>query len=273
MTDILLEKKLTTDFTMGFELEAVWLTNTDEDDYGDRRSENYENYEGEINYLFDTEFPGGDLHGDGSVHGYGEGAGFEWSSPVLPFNVASIQKIINFYRNHLGSDFIVNDSCGYHHHISFAGITLEDMVWIMCKLSLDTKMRNLISNFEGISFVSGWSGDEYLDNLADAVKNNNYSRIVDICNTDKYSLVNVHRNKTLEWRGPRGFLNEGNTDIIIKFYKRLFKFVSWITDVLDENEIEGISKDNFLDMIRAALPNDKRIGNFTSGKKTSINIQ
>ena len=103
MTDILLEKKLTTDFTMGFELEAIWLS----DDYDE---ENYSDYEDEINEVFDSEFPGGDLHDDGSVHGWGDGVGFEWASPVLPFNVASLQKIINFYRKHLGREFIVNDS-------------------------------------------------------------------------------------------------------------------------------------------------------------------
>lgn len=267
MTDILLEKKLTTDFTMGFELEAIW---TEDAEYNDDDYDSYSNYEDEINDLFDSEFPGGDLHGDGSVHGNGEGVGFEWASPVLPFNVASLQKIINFYRKHLGKEFIVNDSCGYHHHISFSGISAEDVVWIMCKLATDNRMRDLISNFEGIEFVSGWSDDSYLDDLADAVHNLNYSRIVELCNTRKYSLLNVHSNKTLEWRGPRGFLNKEDTDIIIKFYKRLHQFVTWITDVLDEKEIEGVSKENFDDMIRAALPNDKRISDFYSNKSDRI---
>ena len=264
MTDILLEKKLTTDFTMGFELEAIWLADETDDD---NEYNSYSDYEDEINDLFNSEFPGGDLHGDGSVHGWGDGVGFEWASPVLPFNVASLQKIINFYRKHLGKEFIVNDSCGYHHHISFSGISAEDVVWIMCKLATDNRMRNLISNFEGIEFVSGWSEDSYLDDLADAVHDLNYSRIVELCNTRKYSLLNVHSNKTLEWRGPRGFLNKQDTDIIIKFYKRLHQFITWITDVLDEKEIEGISKENFDDMIRAALPNDKRISDFYATKK------
>ena len=266
MEEILLEKKLTTDFTMGFELEAIW---TEDAEYNDDDYDSYSNYEDEINHLFDSEFPGGDLHGDGSVHGNGEGVGFEWASPVLPFNVATLQKIINFYRKHLGKEFIVNDSCGYHHHISFSGISVEDVVWIMCKLALDNRMRDLISNFEGIEFVSGWSNDNYLDDLADAVHNNNYGKIIEICNTDKYSLINVHSNKTLEWRGPRGFLNKEDPDIIIKFYKRLHQFITWITDVLDENEIEGISKDNFIEMIRAALPS-KRIRDFYSNKSDRI---
>lgn len=264
MEEILLEKKLTTEFTMGFELEAIWRTyNEDSDDDYD----SYNEYEDEINELFDRTFPGGDLHGDGSVHGEGEGVGFEWASPILPFNVATIQKIINFYRRNLGNKFSVNNTCGYHHHISFPGISVEDVVWIMCKLALDDRMRDLISNFEGIEFVSGWSGDEYLDDLREAILNNNYGDIVRLCNTQKYSLVNVHRNKTLEWRGPRGFLNREDPDIIIKFYKRLHQFVTWITDVLDENEINGVSKENFLDLVRAALPNDKKIGNFSSSKK------
>lgn len=269
MEEILLEKKLTTEFTIGFELEAIWNDSNDsEEDYDDDDDEQHyrrSNVWGDIESLFDSNFPGGDLHEDGSLDG--NGTPFEWASPVLPFNVGTMNKIIEFYRKHLGREFYVNNSCGYHNHISFQGISVEDVVWIMCKLALDDHMRDLISNFEGIEFVSGWSNDEYLNDLEEAVHNLDYSRIVQLCNTQKYSLVNVHRNKTLEWRGPRGFLNEEDPDLIIKFYKRLYKFISWMADVLDENEIEGVSKENFLDMIRSALPNDKRIANFYSSHK------
>ena len=87
--ELLLEKKLTTDFTFGFELEAVWLADTDYDDdeYDeDGNSRNsYDSYAGDIeNFFIEQGLEGGDLHGDCSLDSQGNGVTFEWASPVLP---------------------------------------------------------------------------------------------------------------------------------------------------------------------------------------------
>lgn len=249
--EILLEKKLTTDFTMGFELEAIW--------YGE--SSNFEEYSRDIrNFFSECGLKDGDLHDDGSLRSEGEGATFEWSSPVLPVNLNSINKIINMYKNGLNKKFTVNSSCGLHHHISFPNMSAEDMIWIMCKLSIDTNMRNKISKFKDYNFVSEWSNDEYLNDLAYAVRNDNYNNIIHFCSTEKYSLINVHGQKTLEWRGPRGFLNTNRSTAIknvTEFYKLFWSFVKWMTDVLDEDEINDVSKDNFMAGIKSAF---KRTG-------------
>lgn len=264
--ELLLEKKLTTDFTFGFELEAIWLT---DDGYNSDEDDSFNGYAADIeDFFIKAGLPGGDLHGDCSLDSDGQGETFEWASPVLPFNVASIQKVINMFRKGLGNDFIVNHSCGFHNHISFKDISLEDVIWIMSKLALDDRARELFSDFEGIKLVTHWSDDSYLDNLKDAILNNNYKDIVKYCATDKYSVVNVHYNKTLEWRGPRGFLEEEDMGLIIKFYQRLHKIITWMTNVLDENEINGVDKKNYLEMAVAALPNGRKsIQRFTSSKK------
>jgi len=264
--EILLEKKLTTDFTMGFELEAIW--------YGDDASDY------EINRFFDScGFDGGDLHGDGSLDSSGAGGSpFEWASPVLPVNLTTITKIINMYKKGLGDYFYVNDTCGLHHHISFPGISAEDMIWIMCKLALDDNMIEKIAYFNDIGFITHWSKADYLKSLKNAVETDDYTNIVKLCNTDKYSLVNVHSHKTLEWRGPRGFLgntsDEEDIKIITDFYKVFWSFVKWMTDVLDENEINNVSRDNFNAQIKTAMRalGISEIKNFkmTSGKEKGI---
>lgn len=253
MQELLLEKKLTTDFTMGFELEAIW--------YGGER-------ESKINLFFEDNFgDGGDLHGDGSVHSDDyDDTPFEYASPVMPVNVATFQKIISFFKEHNGKEFYVNESCGFHHHISYPGITMEDVVWIMSKLSLDTKMIEKLKYFEEYKFETGWSNANYLDNLREAVENFDFNSIVRYCNTEKYSLINVHRQKTLEWRGPRGFLEDGNTENIVAFYQRVWQFIKWMTDVLDEKEINGMDRDNFSDQVRAALGNSDRYNTLTNYK-------
>ena len=268
--ELLLEKKLSTDFTFGFELEAVWIGSAGAHDDYEEEEYDFDGCGGDIDHFFNSAgLPGGDLHGDCSLSTDGRGGTtFEWASPVLPFTVASIQKVINMFKKGLGREFVVNDSCGFHNHISFNDISLEDVIWIMSKLALDDRARELFTSFEGIQFVTHWSGAEYLDNLKQAIEENDYKNIVKYCATDKYSVVNVHYNKTLEWRGPRGFLEEEDMGIIIKFYQRLQKIVSWIIDVLDETEINGIEKSNYLEMAIAALPNGrKQIQRFTSSKK------
>lgn len=262
MTEILLEKKLTTDFTMGFELEAIWYGN----DSGDDTAQ-----------FFNSHLPGGDLHDDGSLGADDyDDTPFEWSSPVLPVNTASFEKIIKLFDDGLGEYFYINSSCGFHHHITFPGITAEEMVWIMCKLALDDNMRRKLESFKGIRFVTHWSSSDYLNSLKDAVLEDDYKKIIELCDTGKYSLVNVHPQGTLEWRGPRGFLNRDNLDeprearfVLVSFYKRLWQFVKWITDVLDENEINDISKENFIDGIRSAMKSDKKskIKGFTKGEE------
>ena len=261
MTEILLEKKLTTDFTMGFELEAIW-----------NEGEGYETseYDRDIYKFFNKYFPNGDLHSDGSLDtDDGRGTPFEWSSPVLKVNASTFKKIIDMFKEGLPDYFYVNSSCGFHHHITFEGITAEEMVWIMCKLALDENMKNKLKEFDDYNFVTGWSQADYLDKLKTAVENDDYKEIVEICNTHKYSLINVHPQGTLEWRGPRGFLDEvGTADyaerILTDFYVRVWEFVKWITDVLDETEINNISKENFYDGIRTAMKssNTTRIKGF-----------
>lgn len=262
-TEILLEKKLTTDFTMGFELEGVWKDG--EADFSEIES-----------FFTDIFGYGGDLHHDGSLDADSEyEQTFEYASPVMPVNVSTFKKIINFYNDHYDREFYVNESCGFHHHISFPGITAEDVVWIMSKLSLDSNMRNKLQFFKDYNFKSGWSETEYLTNLRDAVENLDYRNIVMYCDTDKYSLINVHRNKTLEWRGPRRFMEDCNPQIVKEFYIRVWDFVKWIVDVLDETEINDVAKDNFMEQVRAQMISDNRNhlkGFNMSKKKTNNNL-
>lgn len=240
MQEILLEKKLTTDFTMGFELEAIW--------YGESSYD-------EIELFFSNEFrPGGDVHSDGSLNSDDyDDTPFEYSTPVLPVDMSTFQQIINFLYENNNNVFYVNDSCGFHHHISYPGITVEDVVWIMSKLALDNNMLNKLKQFEDNDFVTYWSKSGYLERLANAVNDFDFNTIVSCCNTEKYSLINVHSQKTLEWRGPRGFLENGNRNVIIKFYRRIWEFIKWMTDVLDEKEINGMDRDNFTEQVRAVL--------------------
>lgn len=288
--EILLEKKLTTDFTFGFELEAIAYGRQD---FSDSRSglavRNFVNerlgnggdfhedsslevqeegnviqyipYESGDGYVYDgTEITMADIEEQfGSIDNVEFRTTFEYASPVLQFNPATIQKVINFLDDGMNTNdlFYTNDSCGFHHHISFEGMTGEDAAWIVSQLALDNDARKMFANFndvankddtgiENYNFITTWSEERYLYDLADAINNFDFAEIRKQLNTDKFSILNVHSNKTLEWRGPRNFLQSKNRKTIINFYKHLWKIINWMTLALDKKEINGMKKELFL---------------------------
>lgn len=282
---LLLEKKLTTDFTFGFELEAL-ADGRLNFDYSNSTKEFIESYFGNAgDFHSDSSIevnPGCVLYyedEDGDEYYYYEDENmtkdelfmnfetdniddidfqtpFEYASPVLEFNIENIQKVINMLNEGLSKGYFkTNDSCGFHHHLSYQGITGEDAAWIVSQLALDDSARELFSKFNTISsegnevnydFITTWSNKEYLYDLADAIRVFDFKEIVRLLNTDKYSILNVHSNKTLEWRGPRDFLESEDKKIIIDFYKQLWKVVNWMTTALDKKEINGMDKNIYL---------------------------
>jgi len=67
----------------------------------------------------------------------------------------------------------------------------------------------------------------------------------------KMRVFGQHPQGTLEWRGPRAFMNEGRTENVKTFFiEKLYPFVKWITKALNEdtliinNEV-SISRTNF----------------------------
>lgn len=294
--ELLLEKKLTTEFTFGFELEANanGMYNFDEHN---NVTDFIESYMGE----------GGDFHSDASLE-VDEGCieyydkndfyyesenmtldelldnfqatdieklpiqtPFEYASPVLSFNIENIQKVINMLNEGIKSKiFTTNESCGFHHHLSFKGITGEDAAWIVSQLACDEEARKMFKEFKTVTsegneinynFITTWSEEGYLYDLKSAIRIFDFNEIIKLLNTDKYSILNVHKNKTLEWRGPRDFLNTQDRKVIVDFYKKLWKVVNWMTSALDKKDINGMDKNIYLKNL--IIDNDnKPLSNF-----------
>jgi len=67
-----------------------------------------------------------------------------------------------------------------------------------------------------------------------------FSKIVQTFYTDeKYSSFRQHPQGTLEWRGPRTFMDDGNIAFIKKFFiQKLHPLVKWISDTLSKNYLD-----------------------------------
>ena len=191
--------------------------------------------------------------------------GFEWRSPVLKLTPDCIIECIGFLQD-FKKEFIVDDRCGFHTHIAFNGITPDDAMWLTMKLAMDWDQKNEIgelalftdpaaTEFETISYENRrYASTDYLEDIADALVRKEYDKLANLLTNQKYRALRIHPQGTLEWRAPRGFLNEDmDTDYIKSFFLQLHQFVRWMITAQDENTIEGsdLDKKNLLDMIKS----------------------
>lgn len=248
LNQLLSERLLTGEFKFGFELEAIIKGPFDGDDY----DEAYE----QINSFVDRYFPqSAGVDSDESIEpSDDDDIPFEWPSPILELTPASIQKSIEFLSALDGAGIYTNNSCGFHVHVSFPHISTESSGWLLLSLALNNKMRERISHFKQYSFLDrDYASDEYLDEIAyaymNARENNNWDDFWNsfrkIVSDEKYRNLRVHPQGTIEWRGPRGFLEQKNQQYIKEFFILLVMFVRWMSSTLDAKHAGQISREEY----------------------------
>ena len=211
--------------------------------------------------FWNEKFPNGEWQEDKSIHpNIAFAKTFEWASPILEFNIQTLKNVFQELSK-LQEDFAieVNDSCGFHIHLSYPGISKKDVIWLLCKLSLDKDQIAQIGQMDGIdSFGKEYSNFNWITDVRQSILDGEYANVLDnIPNTDKTASLLMHKQGTLEWRGPRNFLgvefNFENSDSIYdtckKFITILWNFVKWIRKTLDEKEINGISRESFFNLL------------------------
>lgn len=244
-----LDESLSTDFSIGFELEGV-CTREGFSSYNLPGYHSHNEPTGVVKELFDDinrelGFGEGKIEKDGSLGTDVRGAWtFEYGSPIIPFNPANINKIYNFLKKLPSLQVHTNDSCGFHTHISFKGINKINTAWIMCCLAIDEKIQEELRGLKSvnglISFASQWSKSDLFDYIKDNLKEENYERISDLLDSsDKYNLVRVHPAGTMEWRGPRNFLNNADIDDIHEYIKKVYRVIMAISKINNSKEYTG----------------------------------
>lgn len=271
----LLETLLKSEFKFGFELEG-YVSNYDDYSYGYEGEYEYnevtgeydeinsdENYDESIDYdtlynelsiLFSKTF--GDeceVESDGSL-GIG---GFEFPSPIMSLTPINIKKCIEFLYNLPNNEFNIytDETCGFHTHISFPNMSNEDMAWIVCHIALDPKIQDNLMLFkdsagEEFDFFGKWATTDFLQDIESAIKMSDWEELSKWLSNEKYRVIRIHPQGTLEWRGPRDFLNKRNLQTIKDFFVRLSNVVLQIAKIMDKKEINGISRTNFFKLVK-----------------------
>lgn len=266
----MLVKKLKSDFRFGFEFEGFaeldsFMGDIQDYDYchdywydldcnglnDDDYDEFYENVNNFINRKFKA--TSGRTHYDGSVKNYSNGfQSFEYSSPVFKFNVRNFKKLKDFFSNMDMYGFAINKTCGFHTHISFPSISEYDAIWMLCQIANNKDYINEFCYMKTKSDIINFYSDKYankdfLYEIHDALQTNDVDKLLKNLNDSKYRVIRIHPQGTLEWRGPRDFLNIPNG---IDFYlQKLNKIISILSDVMSTNMLNGLTKAEFFNQI------------------------
>lgn len=240
MMELLLEKKLISDLSMSFVLEIFF--NEDKELY-------------EISSLFDNMIGnGGKVSRFTELENYQiKGKCYRYTSPKLPITIRSIEKIINCLSSVLdNNEAFFNEYCKFEQMFTYDGITSEDAIWLMSKLSLDDNMKQKFTSFKGIDFVNGSSSMDYLTSIANDLHDMDFNDLVKKC-TESNIMFGMNSDGSLHWKGPMNIFTDKEHSTMIEFYKRVWSIVSWIVDTLDEDEIDGMSRENFNEQIRPII--------------------
>ena len=275
------EGLLKSEFTFGFELEAL----ADEDEYPETSDGWIERkIEKTLNDLFNKHFPDkaviGDknskLQHDGSVFSTKRGnddIAFEWASPVMKVSPENFQNVIKFLKDLPKLKIYTNTTCGFHHHVGWKGCTERDMIWVYFNLAMDKdfieKLETMETNNGTVDlFNTRYAGTDVFETIRKAIEEDDYSEALNICTDAKYRLFRIHPYGTLEWRGPRDFMNDYEIRSIKAFYLKFNELISRIIKATDAKTLYGtdITREKFFENLTKAKEDD-------SYYKTSDNME
>ena len=264
MKKILDEGLLRSDFTFGFELEAFVSEGSDLMDEVRNSDDEYDYITDFLNSFFSKNGMTSlkvvaRTHRDGSLSDE-TGLPFEYSSNIYQVTPQNIEGLIKSLNEILDEGIFTNETCGFHHHLKFNGITERDTVWIYCNMAMDPNWDEF-SNFksengDNISlFNDDYASYQDLDDLSAAIENGNFGDVAQYLTTSKYRAFRIHPQGTLEWRGPRDFLSSGNRKDIKNFYFLLLRLIDRIKKYMDSNVLIGTeyTKKEFFNFLSAAI--------------------
>lgn len=298
---VLMERLLTSEFTFGFELEGILSANSAlveyaadevEDEDADEEEDDVHSdglkqaVRQEIKRYMDNRLnrnnwgePLPNISGESTIHGdssvqadnYNDFT-FEYSSAIYSATPYNFQNVIKLLSEMDEDGFKTNNSCGFHHHIKFNGMNYKDLLWIYCNLAVDAEATYKLSKLNKHHFVdSDFASFDDIDELATHIFDGEWERAAELLDDSKYRAFRLHPQGTLEWRGPREFLNDPKFEEIKDFYKLLNYLITKIKDYQDSNILTGtrITKEELFKNLSKYMP---KLEVQLSGKMTSASI-
>ena len=280
------ESVLASEFSIGFELEGICTTKKSDDHslpgYHDTRPAKgtAKELKDKLDELIGAE---GTIGSDSSVHPDDRGGwSFEYASGIISFNPTEFSRLLKILRDELPKlNIYTNKSCGFHCHLSYDAIDKEDAIWTICCISIDEKLKKELTelNSDGttIEFYSEqYANKTFYETLKKALIEKNWGTAQNVINgrinDEKYRNVRLHPHGTLEWRGPRGFLQDDK--LIKEFLKKLYRVISMFGKIADKKTWKGdeitIDRKEIINKISLGLDFNSRIEKVKKAKIATI---
>ena len=261
---LLNEYVLPSTFKFGFELEGYYNSyNTD-----------FEKFQ---QFALDTF--AGEFGNDSSIKsGERNTETFEYKSGIIPFTPASLQKFAGFLLSLPSHGIKTNETCSIHVHFSFPNITSKDAFWTLCQLAMNDSVKEEFLHFKEFNFFEKeFATVHSLKHIKNAIINKDHDTLLMMYNNEKFNVFRIHPQGTIEWRGPRDFLNEGKPEDIKGFILKLYSVVKFISRSVDTTSIsyQGktvLTKADF-DKAEKEKMNDQRAVHPYFEKKTLENLK
>mgnify|MGYP007135617099 CR=1 FL=1 len=131
----------------------------------------------------------------------------------------------------------------------------DDMRWLLACISQNDEYKNTVTSFKDYDFYNLEFADPgFLDELDNAIMNKDNREIDNLLDTSKYRVLRIHPQGTLEWRGPRDFLNQNNIQDIHDFVVHLFGYVRMISKCMAQTTTGEYSKKEFYSIFTKEIP-------------------
>lgn len=274
-----LKEAYTGQFTIGFELEGIctWGKYLAGEDfhlpsYGAYSERNQPTGGARIlkeylDKIFKIEGSSGDskIESDSSLNtrgiedlsDYRDAWNFEYATNKIPFNAKNLEIIYNGLSKLDEEGIFTNNSCGFHIHMSFPEITKKEVAWIMCCIAIDEKLIDEMLQLKTKDYgtlqlfdttingatgeeISGYAKINFLLDIRNAIEEKDYTKLDELLNNNKYRVLHIASDKgTIEWRGPRGFLNYGDVDVVKAFVLKWYKIMSKIAKMTQVTTYQG----------------------------------
>jgi hypothetical protein len=264
--------KFASEFTFGFEVEA-WIDRYENNDFKsaiEHVMHSFDIVEGVGQFKDDGSIhPGGledcyECNGDGRdedgyecEYCYGRGSypldydgphwAFEFATPILKFTPFNISKTFELLNTFMDEGAETNETCGFHIHLGFP---IEnnlkksiEIFWGLCQLANNKELLGMVKSHKGVKMTDRkYAPFKIFDQLG-AILNSNKSNFATLNSlkrlytSEKYVVFRQHPQGTLEWRGPREFLQ--NRDFHKSFFINvLYKLVKFFADTLDMKKLK-----------------------------------
>ena len=242
MKNLLLEKKLTSDFNIELSLFAknTWSHNGNE-----------------IKKIVKKIYP--------KSYVYIDGSDLEIETYKLPVNAGSLQILINLFKKGVEEEiFYITDMSDIRYDVYTNGLTAEDYCWLISHMSLDDNIQKIINDL----FKTKLPNTVNIDDIKQSVLDGNFHSLANLCSEYKGVLCASGSESFILYGNPSLF-KKGDAEQIIEFHKTLFRVIQWIRDTLDKTEINSINKETFYHNIRETIDDlpKKRINGFNPSKE------